>query len=52
MPRGYDILDIEQLVGASFDAFCEQFEITSGTDKKKALQAFADTAKAMKGQQG
>lgn len=45
----FDILHIEQLVEASFDAFCLEFEITSSKDKKAVLQAFADTAKAMKG---
>jgi hypothetical protein len=51
MPRGYDILDIEQLVGASFDAFCQQFEISTAADKKRVLQAFADISKQLKGQQ-
>jgi hypothetical protein len=47
----YDILDIEQLVGVSFDAFCEQFEVTTAKDKKKVLQAFADVADVLKARQ-
>jgi hypothetical protein len=47
----FDILHIEQLVESSFEAFCKEFEITSRQDRLKVLQAFADTAKAMKGRQ-
>ena len=49
--KKYDILHIEDAVTSSFEAFCEHFEITSAKDKKAVLQAFADTAKAMKGRQ-
>lgn len=49
--RKYDILHIEDAVTSSFEAFCEHFKITSAKDKKAVLQAFADTAKAMKGRQ-
>lgn len=49
--RKFDILHIEDAVTSSFEAFCEHFGITSAKDKKAVLQAFSDTAKAMKGRQ-
>ena len=50
-PKRFDILHIKDAVTSSFEALCEYFEITSAKDKKAVLQAFADTAKAMKGRQ-